>query len=266
MSQQSFKPHFRVTVDGSWAPGSRSIKVAGELDSGTSEMLTEAFERTVEEHNLAELVLDLREVSFVDSAGMRTMILLQRAADDREVRLVMMPPPAQVTELLRIAGVADRISLVFPAPEAAPGSEFTELVELELPRDPLAPSRARSEVRELIAGLLEEAELANLVLLTSEVVTNAVVHPDCAEGSPISLRIASYPRGVRIEVEDSGEGFDPAVPKASSSRGGGQGLFLVDQCSARWGAHPVQTEHGARFRVWFELEPGEPTAAAATGD
>lgn len=263
MTRKSFKPEFRITVDDSSTARMRSIEVAGELDSGTCEDLIEAFERTVDDAKLGEVRLNLRGVTFIDSAGMRAMIVLERSAGERGIRLVVLPPPDEVTELLRIAGVADRLNLA-RAPGDIPASEFTERVELDLRPDRLAPSRARAEVRETMAGLLDDAELANLVLLTSELVTNAIIHPDCPDDAPIALHIAAYPAGVRVEVDDPGEGFDPAAPV--SSRGGGHGLFLVDRCAARWGAQRVQTERGARFRVWFELEPGAPGAAAAAGE
>jgi len=266
MTLKPFRPEFRVRLDGSLSPGSRSIKVEGELDSGTSEPLVEAFESTFADPGLGELVLDLSEVSFIDSAGMRTIIMLQRAAGEREVRLVMMPPPERVTELLRIAGVADRVSLVFPGPGARPvAHEFSDRVELELPCDSLAPARARAEMREMLADSVGEDEMANLVLLTSEVVTNAVIHARSSDGTPIGLCISTYDGGVRVEVDDGGGGFDPASP-ASSTSGGGQGLFLVEHCSARWGVNRVHTSRGAAFRVWFEFEPAGSGSLASAPD
>jgi anti-anti-sigma factor len=235
--------------------------VRGELDSGTSDSLVQAFDGALSD-GARRFDLDLREVSFIDSAGMRAMILIERTAREREVELVVVPPPEDVTALLRTAGVTERVNLA-PAPSGLPhGKEFVERVELEFPRDPASPAHARAEIREALSRALEDSQLANVVLLTSELVTNAVVHPKSAREDPIVLRVILYGDGVRVEVEDSGPGFDPAAPVASAPDGG-RGLFLVDACSTSWGAEREQTERGPRFRVWFELDSSAAEAAAA---
>jgi anti-anti-sigma factor len=257
----SSRPDFEVIVERT-ASDARLIQVRGELDSGTCEKLIEAFQQALAQADVAELTLDLRGITFVDSKGTRAIIMIEQSAAERGVSLVVMPPPEQVNQLLRTAGVTERVE---PSPASAPpprDSEFTERVELELPRDPLSPGRARAEIRELMSGRTDQDELANLVLLTSELVTNAVVHPRCAGQTPIGLRITTYSDGVRVEVEDAGEGFDMAAPARAASEGG-RGLFLVDRCAAKWGARRAQTERGPRFRVWFELDWREPGAVVA---
>jgi len=99
----------------------------------------------------------------------------------------------------------------------------------------------------------DKSQVANVVLLTSELVTNAVVHPRGVGDSTVGLRLTIYGDRVRVEVEDCGEGFDRVAPVAPDSERG-RGLFLVDQFSERWGSGRVQTEAGSRFRVWFELD------------
>jgi anti-anti-sigma factor len=259
-----FRPDFHVTIESAGA-GRRTIEVEGELDSGTCDPVLDAFEREIAAGALEELTLDLQEVSFIDSAGTRAVILIEQSARRRGVALVVIPPPDEVTELLRTAGVVDRIDLSPAARDAHRHAEFAERVELELPRDPQSPSRARAEIRELMAGRVGEVQFANLVLLTSELVTNAVVHPWSAGETPIGLRITSYDDGVRVEVEDSGEGFDPAAPSPGEAERG-RGLFLVDRCAAKWGARRALTDRGKRFRVWFELNWREQGATAVRSD
>jgi serine/threonine-protein kinase RsbW len=255
MAMRPGRPPFGITLGASSAPLTRSIRVRGELDSGTWQMLVEAFEQTVGERSREELVLDLRDVSFVDSAGMRALIALEREADERGLRLKVVRPPEQLTEPLGVAGIAGPIGLALAAPGHAGSPGLTPRIELELRRDSLAPGRARAEIREALSGRLEEADLATVVLLGSEIVTNAVVHPRVPPDSSIALRIGTYRGGVRVEVEDPGHGFDPAQPGAGPTSGGGRGLFLVDRCAARWGAHRGRGGRGAVFRVWFEFEP-----------
>jgi anti-anti-sigma factor len=257
------KPDFEVTVEGATGAAKRAIRVRGELDSGTCDAVVAAFERVISEGELEELTLDLQDVLFIDSAGTRSMILIEQAARGQGVPLVVTPPPDEVTQLLRTAGVVDRINLSPEARDAPRHADFAERVELELPRAPQSPSRARAELRELMSGRADDDELASIVLLTSELVTNAVVHPRSAGETPIGLRVTTYEDGVRVEVEDAGEGFDPARPITIESQRG-RGLFLVDRCAAKWGARRAHTDRGTRFRVWFELDWSEQEAAVGS--
>jgi anti-sigma regulatory factor (Ser/Thr protein kinase) len=106
--------------------------------------------------------------------------------------------------------------------------------------------------------------LPTIVLLTSELVTNAVVHPRAVGDTPICLRVTVYEDRVRVEVEDQGEGFR-RIPSGRPEGERGRGLFLVEQFSNQWGSGRVQTDAGQRFRVWFEIQLGSQKAAAATG-
>lgn len=91
------------------------------------------------------------------------------------------------------------------------------------------------------------------VLLTSEVVTNAVVHPVPARTlSLVRLRVAplEYLRALRVEVTDRGAaGTLPSVQHVGVTAEHGRGLALVEALSAAWGADVNDTT----TTVWFEL-------------
>jgi anti-anti-sigma factor len=242
-----------------------TIKLAGELDSAASAQLLAGFEAWAGARDPGQLTLDLAEVSFIDSAGMRAIIMIERGATERGLALTMAPPPADVTELLQTAGIADRLASSRGADAPAPDPPFTERVELELPRDPFAPGRARAELRGALREHTSESDRATLTLLTSELVTNAVVHPDPEHGA-IELRIVTYPDRVRVEVSDAGTGFDlerlPVRPRET----GGHGLIVVDGLSSRWGTNRRAVAEGGGFCVWFELDlEHQPEAAAGSG-
>jgi anti-sigma B factor antagonist len=256
------RAEFRIEVTAT--PGTRAVKVTGELDSGTCEALLEAVEQSLAERGEDALRIDLREVSFIDSTGMRALIQIERMATDRSAPLTLVPPSDDVTELLRIAGIADRMNLVPGTSGGALGPDFSDRISLELQRQPHAPRRARAEIRELLEGRLEESDIATVVLLTSELVTNAVIHPNLVHDPWIGLQITLYEFGVRVEVDDGGEGFDPFTPTPTLGEGG-RGLFLVDRCSAGWGAVRAGGARGDRFRVWFDFLAGDPVPASASG-
>lgn len=252
MSSAAFEPDFEVSVT-RLDDEHRVIAVGGELDSGTSEELLETFRSIAADSGTASITLDLSDVSFIDSAGTRSIILLQREARDRGISATIAAPPTEVTELLRTAGVIEHFELR-PSTRrgAVDASSLLERVELELAVDPRSPARARAELRELTAGR-DQTQTADVVLLASEIVTNAVVHPTTRSADGVGLRIFTYPEGIRVEVEDAGDGFDPAKPPVLRAERG-RGLFLVDRFASRWGTEHVEDDRGQRFVVWFELD------------
>jgi anti-sigma regulatory factor (Ser/Thr protein kinase) len=87
------------------------------------------------------------------------------------------------------------------------------------------------------------------VLLTSEVVTNAIVHasPYAADGR-VGLTVDANDELARVEVTD-GFGALPVVRGGPVERVSGRGVLLLDLLAARWGVTP-----GAGGKtVWFEI-------------
>lgn len=123
-------------------------------------------------------------------------------------------------------------------------------LELELPGDSAAPAMARRAVDERVAHECDAEQTDTLMLLVTELVTNAVLHAG-APGSPVLLRVLAGPAILRVEVHDRGPGFEQRTPEPRGSHGG-YGLFLVERMSSRWGVHRNETTY-----VWFELDrPG----------
>lgn len=102
------------------------------------------------------------------------------------------------------------------------------------------------------SGIAADEPLAEtLVLLVSELVTNAVVHT----GRPAVLRLLFGPGcgTVRVEVADR----SAAPPLQRHADGGdthGRGLELVDGLADRWGWQP----EGAGKHIWCELDRNAP--------
>ena len=80
----------------------------------------------------------------------------------------------------------------------------------------------------------------------------------------MALRFWVYDGGIRVEVEDPGDGFDPEN-RTSSSRHGGRGLVLVERCAVSWGARHIEDDRGRRFCVWFEFLGDDREGAALSG-
>jgi len=88
------------------------------------------------------------------------------------------------------------------------------------------------------------------VLLTSELVTNAVTHSRSRlPGGTIELVVATKSSGLLISVTDNGS--DAKVPTIGVSQDGanGNGLLLVESLADVWG----YLHDSARTVVWFRL-------------
>lgn len=143
-------------------------------------------------------------------------------------------------------------------------------VQLEVRPDPAEVGRARRWARSRLAGSgieVDEPLAETLILLISELVTNAVVHtgcpavlrmrlpdaPDVAEeaaGAAGAVGAAGAgPGTVRVEVADA-SARPPRPRHAEGEETNGRGLELVDGLADRWG---WQTE-GAGKSIWCEVD------------
>lgn len=154
-------------------------------------------------------------------------------------------------------------------------------MQMEVRPDPAEVSRARRWARSRLAGSgigADEPLAETLILLISELVTNAVVHTGC----PAVLRMrfpAQSGTGGAGESGDSSDGGDgsaepstdkgpelgavrievadasaraPRQRRADEEATNGRGLELVDGLADRWGWQP----EGAGKRIWCEIDRG----------
>ncbi|GAA0448223.1 ATP-binding protein [Streptomyces sp. NPDC046215] len=122
--------------------------------------------------------------------------------------------------------------------------------------------RARHAVRDLLRhqrAPLREDLLHGLLLIVSELVTNAVQH--AALLSPeVSVEVALGPHWVRVAVEDD-HPYRPKPLEADDDRIGGRGLLLVKTISDEAGGLcDVEHTAGGGKVVWAAL----PLGASAT--
>jgi len=128
------------------------------------------------------------------------------------------------------------------------GGEEQPSLRVELHRDVRAPALARAAVSDRLASLGVDGTLGQtIVLLVSEVVSNAVRHSSGPADSSIRLRVSFGEELVRVEVTDAGEGFTPR-PRDPERVGDGYGLYLLEKSATCWGV-----EGGHSTTVWFEL-------------
>ncbi len=130
-------------------------------------------------------------------------------------------------------------------------------MSFELAGGPYAVTAARLALSDLDARL-EPSIAFDVRLLVSELVTNSVKHARVSEDDSIMLEVAIRGEIVRIEVRDSGPGFEPPVAAPPDDADEGWGLFLVEQLADQWG---VDSDRQA---VWFEINCAKRGANASS--
>lgn len=123
---------------------------------------------------------------------------------------------------------------------------------------PGRPEHVR-EARGFIAKALGElhTNLDDAVLLTSELVTNAVMHSSSrCHGGTITVLIMEAAGGVRIEVADEGSDLSSPVVRGDVYASDGHGLFLVQTLSDQWGY--LRDGQGTTVWFWLSANGGRP--------
>jgi anti-sigma regulatory factor (Ser/Thr protein kinase) len=130
--------------------------------------------------------------------------------------------------------------------------------QLDLPSVPESAGTARRFARRHLrsAGAADEMT-EDVVLLTSEVVTNAVLH----SAGPVRVRLVVEERFARVEVDDGG-GEAPIRRNYAEDAPTGRGLTLVADTATAWGTEPNATGK----TVWFEVGAARPPTAQLPRD
>jgi anti-sigma B factor antagonist len=84
------------------------IIVVGEVDHFTCPLLRSTLTRTWEVRPVA-VTVDLRQVTFINAAGLRTLLAASGTARARGVPLVLQAGPGQVTRLLTMVGFREQV-------------------------------------------------------------------------------------------------------------------------------------------------------------
>ncbi|HUR87278.1 MAG TPA: ATP-binding protein [Solirubrobacteraceae bacterium] len=112
-----------------------------------------------------------------------------------------------------------------------------------LKRRPSAVGDARRLVRKRLGSALSKETLDDLLVVVSELVTNAVLY---GRGD-VGLSVRCDGKHVAGEVSDQGAGFVEQQRAHDPTRVGGNGLFMVGRIADSWGLR------GGETNVWFEI-------------
>ena len=123
---------------------------------------------------------------------------------------------------------------------------------LRLQADVHTPGVARTFVGQCLRYWGYDSLVPKAELLTSEVVTNAVLHA----GGPVVVEVDDLTEGVLVVVEDPA----PALPTQRSPGpldAGGRGLQILGAAASAWGVAKIPDDGK---HVWFTISLSESTS------
>jgi hypothetical protein len=128
-----------------------------------------------------------------------------------------------------------------------------------------APRSARAFVARACLGWQCLSVTGHACLVTSELVTNAVLHA----ATPVQLTVSHCPGRLRVAVQD-GDEMRPASAWSTVHEGtlpptSGRGLLLVSSVCRAWGVYPTVEEGKVVWAVLDDCSPSSDSARGASG-
>lgn len=96
----------RLTISG--APAQRTLSAVGTIDSHTAQ---ELLDQINELGTGQDATVDLGEVEFIDSSGLRTIVTCHQSFEEAGARLILKDPSESVKRLLEITGLLDHLHI-----------------------------------------------------------------------------------------------------------------------------------------------------------
>jgi anti-anti-sigma factor len=98
--------------------GEHILVLAGELDIASVEQLGDAVAHLPMDRTTS-LLLDLHDLTFIDCAGIRSIVAIQDLCSKRRCGFSMVPGRAQVQRLFELCGLNDRLGFPSDDPRLA---------------------------------------------------------------------------------------------------------------------------------------------------
>jgi stage II sporulation protein AA (anti-sigma F factor antagonist) len=103
------EPEVRHVLDGDTA----RVTVTGDLTEAARRPLVRVLtDLLLQEQSLSRVLLDLRRVPFMNSAGMGVLVQVQRMTAPRAIEVALLDPPENVRRPLQLSGLWRRFPVV----------------------------------------------------------------------------------------------------------------------------------------------------------
>lgn len=232
--------------------GATVVTPTGRLDLTTCHLLRDHLLKVATDGPRA-VIVDLRDLTIESPSPLAVFVGVHaRLAEWPDVPLLLVPGSPQVAETLA-RGRIGRFVTVRPGVRAAVDAigdpPPRRVTVTRLTNRPTSPHVARELTRHTCAEWDVREISEDAVLVTSELVANAVVHTTCDPRLRLELRSGVF--SVAVYDDDPGEVVvrDPGLGLADV-----HGLLLVAQIAAAWGCSP--TPDGGKV-VWATLNTGQ---------
>lgn len=108
MSGHSPKPG-SLQVSSELVEGLATLTLRGELDLASARQLEKSL-AAIDEQAPARITIDLRGLAFIDSSGLRTLLLADTRAREHGYELVLIPGQEPVQRVFEMTGALDVLS------------------------------------------------------------------------------------------------------------------------------------------------------------
>ena len=95
-----------LEISSALSDGIVTVFLAGELDLASAPRLEEQL-ASLEERQPPRIVIDLGGLAFIDSSGLRVLLLADSRARERGYELVLLPGPEPVQRVFEMTGALD---------------------------------------------------------------------------------------------------------------------------------------------------------------
>lgn len=236
------------------------VPVEHDLDVTTVDALRSALDALID-GGCRRIILNMSEVSYVDSAGMALLLGAVRRMRSFGGLLSMINASGQVMAALRRSRLVD----FAPVSASLPGRHRVRpldpaaqpLWRTSLPIDRRNFADTRASVAQLLQrASLSDDELFDANLAVGEAMGNAIDH---ADGQDASVTVTGYQDRVVMEVSDAGPGFDPEEtpePEPESCSERGRGIKLMNLLADSVTIAPRVAGSGTTVRLVKMTDPG----------
>jgi anti-anti-sigma factor len=99
----------RLQIQQAYCAGCHTLMLAGELDLAAAPELGQAVAH-IRMDASTTVVLSLRELTFIDCAGIRAILVIQELCARQGCEFSLVPGPAQVQRAFELCGLLDRLA------------------------------------------------------------------------------------------------------------------------------------------------------------
>ncbi len=212
--------------------GVTKVNLRGRLDVSGSQAIEAAFSRLAGARQ--QLIVDLSRVSFIASAGLRTLILAARRTEADEGRMVFLLPDPSVEAVLIASGIDRIVPICRTVSDAVQAVSLGDDDDEPFPEKPLVFTtqvvRSLQGLRRIGAWVDELAILTNLSArceyalrlcleeAITPIITRAVRLPG-ANDDTVAVRLVADAARLSLTIQDQCEVFNPL---ATDARGGAE--------------------------------------------